>query len=233
MAIALINRQSKQNTGADPQAFSSLSATQAGAFLVAVITLRTGSSQSVSGVTDSGGNTWTKQCHGNVSGANTRVEIWTAPGTASITTLTADLSASLAASLDLYEFSGVDPSTPIHTKTADGTGSSDNVSDTSAGGGSLTTSVAGCVLVHGISWALTTANTASSVSGDYTLGGNLTGTATLHGIATAYQLAAPAASYTCTFTTTASITNGYAAVALLPASNAPRALHQLRQQGIA
>src|SRR3954452_20065135 len=88
-----------------------LTTTTAGNTLVAKCHLRTGATQSVTSVTDSASNTWTFQVSAFLSGNNTKVEIWTCVGAASVTSITMTTSASVWQSLHIEEWSGV--TTPV------------------------------------------------------------------------------------------------------------------------
>ena len=162
MAIAVVGTPYKaQNASADPQVFSGIPATTAGNALVAAFSMRIGASGSVASVTDSAGNTWVHQTAGFVSGSNNRAEIWTCANAASITSLTADLTGAYAVSLILYEISGADPAALVDTKTTTGATSSDAVSDTAWGIGTLTPTAGGnYVLIHVVSTSNTLSVTA-------------------------------------------------------------------------
>jgi hypothetical protein len=85
-----------------------LATTAAGNTLVAKIHVKTGSTQSVSSITDSAGNTWgPAEVVAFLSGSNTRTEIWAVDNAASITSITVNVTASLAIELLLEEWSGV------------------------------------------------------------------------------------------------------------------------------
>lgn len=84
-----------------------LVATTAGNTLVAFCHLRTGSTQSVTSVTDSAGNTgWARDVSAFLTGNNTKTEIWRCRGAASVTSVTGTWSAALISSLTVYEIAG-------------------------------------------------------------------------------------------------------------------------------
>jgi hypothetical protein len=102
-------------------------ASGAGHALVAAIALQAGSSTSVSSVTDSVGNRWTKGAVGFLAGSNTRVEIWHATAAAPVSQVTAKLSAPDIASANVSEWSGLATAPDV-----DGSGGQGNASATTA-----------------------------------------------------------------------------------------------------
>jgi purple acid phosphatase-like protein/calcineurin-like phosphoesterase family protein len=104
--IALV----KQGTGGTPAAASTLTvpiSSVAGNALVAAIAVQAGTTTSVTGVTDSAGNTWTRGPVGLLSGSNTRIEIWHSTGAAPVAGVTVNLSAPDLASASVSEWSGI------------------------------------------------------------------------------------------------------------------------------
>jgi hypothetical protein len=88
-------------------------ASGAGHALVAAIAVQAGSTTSVSSVTDSAGNAWTKGPVGFLSGSNTRVEIWHSTAAAPVSQVTANLSAADIVSANVSEWSGVATAQPV------------------------------------------------------------------------------------------------------------------------
>jgi len=124
--IALV----RQATAGAPTAASSLTvpiASGTGHALVAAIALQAGTSTSVSSVTDSVGNRWTKGAVGFLAGSNTRVEIWHATAAAPVSQVTAKLSAPDIASANVSEWSGLATAPDV-----DGSGGQGNASATTA-----------------------------------------------------------------------------------------------------
>jgi Calcineurin-like phosphoesterase/Purple acid Phosphatase, N-terminal domain len=104
--IALV----RQATGGAATAAQTLSvpiASQAGHALVAAIAVQAGTTTSVTSVTDSAGNAWTKGPVGLLAGSNTRIEIWYSTGASPVAQVTASLSAPDIVSANVSEWSGV------------------------------------------------------------------------------------------------------------------------------
>jgi Big-like domain-containing protein/calcineurin-like phosphoesterase family protein len=119
-----------------------VSASAAGNTLVASIAVATGSSKSVASVSDSAAGAWTKGPVGFLTGSNTRVELWFRAGApAGITSVTATLSASAAASANVSEWAGVASTSPVGAQASRG-----NASSTVASTPSVTTTGAGVVI---------------------------------------------------------------------------------------
>jgi Bacterial Ig domain/Calcineurin-like phosphoesterase len=139
-----------------------VTASAAGNTLVLSIAMATGSSKSVTSVTGSVGGAWTKGPVGFLTGSNTRVELWFRAGApAGITSVTATLSASAAASANVSEWSGVASASPVGAQASRG-----NASSTSASTPSVTTAGEGVVIaavnyLGGMSSTLTTAGMTS------------------------------------------------------------------------
>jgi hypothetical protein len=215
MAIAFVQGQSKQNTSATPQAFSSLTAATSGNLLVAVFACKTGSSGSITGVTDSHSSVWTFRQAGWVSGANSRCEIWTAIAAGAVTSVTASVSSGFAMNLYLGEFSTGGKALDFGVFSPNGTAAGDATSDTTFSGGTLTPQTgAQGVYVAGVSAPLTTtAATISAPAGFTRIGAATTNSSTLHGGEAAYQVIASASGgVTANFSSTVAATNGWASI---------------------
>src|SRR5215207_182997 len=127
----------RQATGGAETAAGSVTvpiATASGHALVAAIAVQAGTTTSVTSVTDSAGNTWTKGPVGFLSGSNTRIEIWHSTGAASVSEVTANLSAPDILSADVSEWSGV-----AAAQAVDALGGQGNESGTTAATPSITT----------------------------------------------------------------------------------------------
>lgn len=221
MALAWTKRAQAQNASANPQNVTSIPATTAGALLVAFVALRTGTTNSVTSITDSAGNTWTLQTMGFATGANTKMECWTSVGAASITSLTVNLSASVATSVTLFEVTGASSATPVNVKTTSGSTSGDTTSDTSYTAGTLTPSAGGnYLLLHGVNWATTSTVATFTPPAGYASEGFQTGTSTRQGHGVISQAVSVASgSYGGVITGDVATTNGYAAIAIADATN--------------
>ncbi len=121
--------------------------------LVATIALNTGSSASVSSVTDSTGATWTKGPIGYLSGANTRIEIWYRLGAPALTSVTIKTSTSKAIGVTVSEWSGV-------ASTTDGQAGGSSASSTTATTSAVTTKNASDLVIGAINYP---ANATASV----------------------------------------------------------------------
>jgi len=208
-----------QNASASPQSFTGITATRSGALLVALLEIKS-PTVTVSSVTDSAGNTWTKQGDGVVSGQNSKIEGWASPTGGSVTSLTVTLSAAAACSLTLVDVLGFD-SAFNDTDTADGSG--DATSDTTFGGGTLSPTAGKTVLLlHGMSVASTSTafSTFTPAAGWWTIA--VQGpTSTLHGNAAIARFV-PSASggYTGSAVGSLAAVNGYYAIAIREAGPA-------------
>lgn len=101
-------------------------ASGAGHALVAAIAVQAGSTTSVSSVTDSAGNAWTKGPIGFLSGSNTRVEIWHATAAAPVSQVTVNLSAADIVSANVSEWSGIATAQPVDALAGQGNASATN-----------------------------------------------------------------------------------------------------------
>jgi hypothetical protein len=140
----------RQATGGAATAASSVNvpiASGAGHALVAAIAVQAGSTTSVSSVTDSAGNAWTKGPVGFLSGSNTRVEIWHATAAAPVSQVTAHLSAADIASANVSEWSGV-----ATTQAVDALGGQGNASATTAATPAISTANANDLVIGAINF---------------------------------------------------------------------------------
>jgi chitodextrinase len=198
-------RQATGGTPASTTSFNVPIASTTGNALVASIAVQAGTTTSVSSLTDSAGNTWTKGPVGFLSGSNTRVEIWYSTGAASVSSVTVNLSAPDLASANVSEWSGVAPAGAL-----DLSGGQGNVSSTTASTPSITTSNADDLIVGAIDFpgsvisALATAGFTSL--DDFTV-------STVKGRA-AYRVASATGSYSAAWTLSGPSTSGGAILAL-------------------
>jgi len=209
--------QSFQTTSANTvSSFSSVAATTTGHLLVAFISGKT-SSQTISTLADSAGNTWAKITDGLVAATNSQLEVWYCLNATSITTMTVTFTGTvLAAALDLYEITGHDTSSPINASST--AGSNDSGSNTTFDCGSPQAAAGPALLLGGITSSSQSALTAMRASALWTEQWQ-TGSGTLQFHATAYRRVADASAYALTFTSSASSTNSWAWVAIAEASS--------------
>jgi hypothetical protein len=185
---------------------ASISAT-AGHTLVASIALAAGGSKSVSAVTDSAGGTWTKGPVGFLAGANTRIEVWYRTNVSSgISSVTATLSASGAASMNVSEWSGVASASPVDQQAFRG-----NASSTTAATPSITTTNASAVVIGAVNYPGTAGSTLTT--GDFTGLSNFSSGTSTNGRA-AYRVVSSTGSYSVSWTLTAAAASGAAILAL-------------------
>jgi hypothetical protein len=147
----------KQATGATPASTSSFTVpitSTSGNTLVAPIAVQAGTTTSVSSVTDSAGNIWTRGPVGFLSGSNTRIEIWYRTGAAPVTSVTVNLSAPDLASANVSEWRGVATAAALDTSGGQG-----NVSSTTAATPSITTTNANDLVVGAINFPLAVTST--------------------------------------------------------------------------
>lgn len=125
----------------------------AGALLVALVGVRSASSVSVSTITDSAGNVWTKINSAFHVGVNGRIELWYAKNAAPITSITITPTGSVAMAVNVVEFAGIDPVNAL-----DKNATADNNAVTTFDSGTTTATVQ-AVEVSIVAGAHTTANT--------------------------------------------------------------------------
>lgn len=127
-------RQATAGTPAPAAGLTVPIASTAGNTLVAAIAVQAGTTTSVSSVSDSAGNGWTRGAVGLLPGSNTRVELWYSTGAAPVASATVTLSAPDLASANVSEWSGV-----AATGALDLSGGAGNSSSTAASTPSITT----------------------------------------------------------------------------------------------
>jgi hypothetical protein len=186
----------------------------AGDTLVASIAIAAGSSKSVVSVRDSTGGTWTKGPVGFLTGANTRIEIWYRANVPSgISSVTATISASGAASINVSEWSGVAGVSPVDQQAARG-----NASATNASTPSVTTTNASDVVIGAINYSGTASSTLTT-SG-FTALANFSAGSSTNGRA-AYQVVSSTGAYQVSWTLSAASASGAAILALKGDGRAP------------
>jgi len=198
----------RQATGGTPTSATSFTtpiSSTAGNALVASIAVQAGTTTSVSSVTDSAGNPWTRGPVGFLSGSNTRVEIWYSTGAAAVTSVRAQLSAADLASANVTEWSGVAPTAAVDSFAGQG-----NASSTTAPTPSITTSNPKDLVVGAINFPLSVASTLAAPGftslDDFTV-------SSVKGRA-AYRLVSATGSYSLAWTLSGSSTSGGAILAL-------------------
>ena len=212
-----VSVQQQQVTSANAvSSFTGLNATTGGNLLVAAISGKIGTTQSISTITDSGGNTWTKITDGVISGSNTRQELWYCQSATSITSLTVTYTGTvLASSLTLYDIAGSDVSSPINAYST--AGSNDTTSDTTFGAGSPQAASGPALLIGSITSASQSTLSAMRASALWTENWQ-TGSGTLQLHASAYRKVADASAYPLSFISSGSSTNSYTWVAIAEAT---------------
>ena len=127
---------------------------KAGDLIIALVGRSGGlSTGALTGVTDSGGNTWTLATRGSVSGgSNTRLECWYTVLPANITTVTFSSGTSQIYSWNVNEWSGM-TATPIDVTSTDNSGVA---SSTAIATPSITTSTAGDLVIAAVQSAFVT-----------------------------------------------------------------------------
>lgn len=166
-----------------------------GDLLVACISMYTGSTVSVSSITDSSGNTWRRI--GSpllVSGHNSRGEIWYSITTSPGSWVQANYSAAVSSAMSVLEFSGVAGLDVSAGTSNTGTSASSGATAALAGSGELSV---GFAAIHSSNAAIS--NTASGYTA--TTQRNSAVTSALAGVRAAYKLNAGPATETYTATT--------------------------------
>src|SRR5829696_3392548 len=148
-AIAFV-RQATGATSVPATGFNVPILSTSGDTLVASIAVQAGTTTSVSSVTDSAGNTWSRGPVGFLSGSNTRVEIWYSTGAASVSSVSVNLSAPDLASANVSEWSGVAAAGALDSAAGRG-----NASSTTASTPSIATTNANDLIVGAINFPLT------------------------------------------------------------------------------
>jgi Calcineurin-like phosphoesterase len=140
----------RQATGSTPSGttISVPITSTAGDTLVASVAIQAGATASVTSVTDSAGNVWTKGPVGLLSGSSTRVELWYRTGAAAVSGVTVTLSTAKAASANVAEFSGVAAASALDAAA----GNAGTASSTTAATPAITTTNANDVVVGAINY---------------------------------------------------------------------------------
>jgi hypothetical protein len=209
--------QLKQTTSANAvSTFSSLTTNANGNLLIAYISGKVGTTQSISTLTDDGGNTWTFRRHGVISGSNSRIEEWYCLNAAPITSMTVTYTGTvLACSLALYEISGHDTSSPFVGDSTNG--DNDSTSDTTYNAGSPQASTGPALLIGSITSAAQGNMTSWRASAGWAENWQ-TGSTTIQAHATAYRRVADTSAYPLAFVGSSASTNGYVWAAIKQAS---------------
>jgi Big-like domain-containing protein/purple acid phosphatase-like protein/calcineurin-like phosphoesterase family protein len=186
--------------------------------LVASIAIAAGSSKSVASVSDSTGGAWTKGPVGFLTGANTRIEIWYRTNVPSgISSVTATISASGVASMNVSEWSGVASVSPVDRQAARG-----NSSATNASTPSITTTNANDVVIGAINYPGAASSTLTT-SG-FTALANFSAGSSTNGRA-AYEVVPSTGTYQVSWTLSAASASG-AAILALKGNGGDQGLHQ-------
>lgn len=143
MAITL-DKQAVANSTA-LTVVASPAATATGALLVAAISFATASSQTITGVTDSAGNTWTSAPARFQSGTNSYFQYWYATNAASVTSVTATGSSTSAKGINVTSWTSNQGTLTFETENGTGAAAS-----TTATASTLTTVAAGTLVLKGI-----------------------------------------------------------------------------------
>jgi hypothetical protein len=195
-----------------PTAASSLGVpitSSAGNALVATIAVQAGTTTSVTSVTDSAGNTWSKGPVGLLAGSNTRLEIWYSAGAAPVAGVSVNLSATDLASANVSEWRGVAATGALDAYAGQG-----NASATTAPTPSITTTSPGDLIVGGINFPRSGASLLART--DFTPLDDFT-TGTVKGRA-AYRIAPAAGAQSITWNLSAASPSGGAILALKAAA---------------
>jgi Purple acid Phosphatase, N-terminal domain/Calcineurin-like phosphoesterase len=198
----------REATAGAPTAASSLTipiASGAGHALVAAIAVQAGTTTSVSSVTDSAGNAWTKGPIGFLSGSNTRVEIWHATAAAPVSQVTVNLSAADIVSANVSEWSGLATAQPVDALAGQG-----NASATTAQTPAITTANANDLIVGAINFPRTVSSTLTTP--DFARLDDFTAS-TVSGRA-AYRVVTATGTYSLSWTLSGASTSGGAILAL-------------------
>lgn len=198
----------RQATGGTPLAASSFAvpiSSTLGNALVASIAVQAGSTTSVSRVTDSAGNTWTRGPVGFLPGSNTRVEIWFTTAAAPVSSVRVDLSAPDLAGANVSEWRGVAPAGAL-----DFFGARGNAFSTTAATPAITTTRAGDLIVGAINYPRA-ANSSLATAGFAEL--HDFDASPVNGRAS-YRVASPIGSYSVAWMLSAASTSGGAILAL-------------------
>jgi chitodextrinase len=129
-------------------------ASGSGDALVASLAVQAGSTTSVSSVTDSAGNTWTRGPVGFLAGSNTRVELWYSTGGAPVTSVRVGLSAADLAGANVSVWKGVAAGGALDSAAGQG-----NATSTTASTPQIVTTSAGDVLIGAVNFPRSASST--------------------------------------------------------------------------
>jgi hypothetical protein len=226
--IALVQHKRAVPATGDPMAALAYdSDNAAGNLLTAEISFGS-TAVTVSGITDSQGNTWSLVKRQTYSGSFPRtVEIWSAPNCAAgANSVTVDLSASTMAALWIQEWSGADAA-----GATDGTNGANNASTTTHSAGGVTTTVADCLVLA--AWCLAGGYVGITAPADYTPVGAVDGNMR-SGVF--YRVVSGTATENPAMTTASAVYSAGAMVAFQPGGSPPAAppsrAHALLMMGV-
>jgi hypothetical protein len=202
--IALV-RQAAAGTETAASSLTVPIASGAGHALVAAIAVQAGSTTSVSSVTDSAGNPWSKGPVGFLSGSNTRVELWHSTAAAPASQITANLSAPDLVSANVSEWSGV-----AAAQAVDAAGGQGNASATTAHTPAITTNNSSDLVVGAINFPRAVSSTLTTPGFSELADFNAS---TVSGRA-GYGIVSAAGSYSLSWTLSGASTSGGAILAL-------------------
>jgi hypothetical protein len=202
-------RQTTAATQAPASSFAVPIASSSGDALVAAIAVQAGTTTSVSSVTDSAGNAWSRAALGFLPGSSTRVELWYSTGAAATAGLNVTLSAPDLASANVSEWSGVAASGALEAAGGQG-----NAASTSASTPAITTANADDLVVGAFNFPRAVTSTLAtpgfSSLNDFTV-------STVRGRA-AHRIASAAGSYSAGWSLSGSSPSG-AAIAAFKAAH--------------
>jgi hypothetical protein len=160
---------------------ATLPATTGGDLLVLSASVYTGTTNHITSVTDSAGNTWQKVNAWSVASHNSDGEIWYAANAAPATTVVAHLATAATMAIEVLEFSGIATGNPLDTSVG-----TSNTS-TTASSGPLTPAGSGELLIgftagHANTQAMTVTSTG------FTLQPQQNSTGTIATVRTGYQI---------------------------------------------
>lgn len=171
--------------------------------------MQAGSTTSVSSVTDSAGNRWSKGPVGFLAGSNTRVELWHSTVASPVAQVTANLSAPDIVSANVSEWSGV-----ATTQAVDASGAQGNASATTAQTPAIATTNPSDLVVGAINFPRTISSTLTTPGFSELADFNAS---TVSGRA-AYGIVSTTGSYALSWTLSGASTSGAAVLALKAAS---------------
>jgi hypothetical protein len=167
------------------------SPTTSGDLLVLSASVYTGTTNHITSVTDSAGNTWTRIGAFSVASHNSDGEMWYSPNAASVTTVTVNVAAAATIALSAQEFSGIATASPL-----DVSAGTANTSNTPSSGPAAAT--AANELAVGFVAGHANAQTITVTAAGYTAQPQQTSTGTIATVVTGYKVLASAGSETFT-----------------------------------